>query len=133
MVPNCVVQSNWQCFSHIPHSVICSSWKCINAWNRISSWRGFLQCNFKECFHLTSQQPYWCPKTMKWWPYWCPKTMKWWPYWCPKTMKWWPYWCPKTMKWRPYCYPKLILWHFSSILIQTFPIVQQSNMWIYTP
>ena len=34
-----------------------------------------------------------------------------------------PYLCPKTMKWRPYLCPKWILWDFSSILIQTFPIV----------
>ena len=26
-----------------------------------------------ECFHMTSQRPYWCPKTMKRRPSWCPK------------------------------------------------------------
>ena len=30
-----------------------------------------------ECFHVTSQRPYWCPKTMKWRPYWCPKRILW--------------------------------------------------------
>ena len=34
-----------------------------------------------------------------------------------------PQLCPKTMKWWPYLCPKWILWGFSSILIQTFPIV----------
>ena len=27
--------------------------------------------------HMTSQQPYWCPKTMKWRPCWCPKLNLW--------------------------------------------------------
>ena len=27
---------------------------------------------FKECFHMTSRRPYWCPKTMKRRPCWCP-------------------------------------------------------------
>ena len=26
---------------------------------------------------MTSQRPYWCPKTMKQWPYWCPKPILW--------------------------------------------------------
>ena len=26
-----------------------------------------------ECFHMTSQRPYWCPRTMKRRPCWCPK------------------------------------------------------------
>ena len=30
-----------------------------------------------ECFHMTSRQPYWCPKTMKWRPCWCPKPVLW--------------------------------------------------------
>ena len=30
-----------------------------------------------ECFHMTSRQPYWCPKTMKWWPCGCPKPILW--------------------------------------------------------
>ena len=31
----------------------------------------------KECFHKTSQRPYWCPKTMKRRPCWCPKPILW--------------------------------------------------------
>ena len=30
-----------------------------------------------ECFHMTSRQPFWCPKTMKRRPYWCPKPILW--------------------------------------------------------
>ena len=30
-----------------------------------------------ECFHVTSRQPYWCPKTMKRRPCWCPKPILW--------------------------------------------------------
>ena len=30
-----------------------------------------------ECFHMTSRQPYWCPKTMKRRPCWCPKRVLW--------------------------------------------------------
>ena len=30
-----------------------------------------------ECFHMTSRQPYWCPKTMKRRPCWCPKPILW--------------------------------------------------------
>ena len=30
-----------------------------------------------ECFHMTSRQPYWCPKTMKRRPCWCPKLILW--------------------------------------------------------
>ena len=30
-----------------------------------------------ECFHMTSRQPYWCPKTMKGRPCWCPKPILW--------------------------------------------------------
>ena len=29
------------------------------------------------CFHMTSQRPYWCPKTMKRRPCWCPKPVLW--------------------------------------------------------
>ena len=43
-----------------------------------------------QCFHLTSQRPYWCLK---------------------------------TIKWRPSWYPKWVRLNFSSVLIQTFPIV----------
>ena len=30
-----------------------------------------------ECFHVTSRQPYWCPKTMQRRPCWCPKPTLW--------------------------------------------------------
>ena len=30
-----------------------------------------------ECFHMTTRQPYWCPKTMKRQPCWCPKPILW--------------------------------------------------------
>jgi len=30
-----------------------------------------------DCFHMTSRQPYWCPKTMKRRPYWCTKPILW--------------------------------------------------------
>ena len=30
-----------------------------------------------ECFHMTSQRPYWCTKTMKRRPCWCPKLVPW--------------------------------------------------------
>ena len=30
-----------------------------------------------ECFHMTSQWPYWCPKTIKQWPCWCLKPIPW--------------------------------------------------------
>ena len=30
-----------------------------------------------ECFHMTSLQPYWCPKTIKRRPCWCPKPVPW--------------------------------------------------------
>ena len=33
--------------------------------------------NVIECFHMTSQRPYWCPKTMKRQPCWCPKPVLW--------------------------------------------------------
>ena len=32
---------------------------------------------FRECFHMTSRRPYWCPKTMKRRPCWCPKPVMW--------------------------------------------------------
>ena len=32
---------------------------------------------FRECFHMTSRRPYWCPKTMKRRPCWCPKPILW--------------------------------------------------------
>ena len=33
--------------------------------------------DLKECFHMTSRRPYWCPKTMKRRPCWCSKPILW--------------------------------------------------------
>ena len=41
---------------------------------------GYLQASLIipiECFHMTSRQPYWCPKTMKRRPCWCSKPVLW--------------------------------------------------------
>ena len=35
------------------------------------------QTSCRECFHMTSRRPYWCPKTMKRRPCWCPKPILW--------------------------------------------------------
>ena len=45
-------------------------------WNNLDYSLREIDClmNFKysiDRFHLTSQRPYWCTKTMKWRPYWC--------------------------------------------------------------
>ena len=33
--------------------------------------------NVRECFHMTSRRPYWCPKTIKRRPCWCSKPILW--------------------------------------------------------
>ena len=44
---------------------------------KINSKHCFLCSKNIECFHMTSRQPYWCPKTMKRRPCWCPKPILW--------------------------------------------------------